>query len=254
MGLLSSIFKRQDPAPERSSDEALVARVRTSARRRLIGAVVLLGVGVVAFPLIFETQPRPIPVDIPIEIPRKDGQPPLALPASKPAAIAASKPTAGASRPATAAVPAKVDAPREPTAAPAAAAPAAPAVAPPATPAASRPPAPKASAPAAKADPKPEPKPEAVAPSAKPASAPKSAAEGSGRFVVQVGAFAEATAIREARAKVEKLGLATYTQVVETTNGTRTRVRVGPFATRDEADTVAAKLKAAGLPGAVLAL
>jgi DedD protein len=251
MGLLSSIFKRQDPAPERSSDEALVARVRTSARRRLIGAVVLLGVGVVAFPLIFETQPRPIPVDIPIEIPRKDGQPPLALPTPKPAALAASKPTAGASRPAAAAVQAKADAPREPTAAPAVAAPA---VALPATPAASRPPAPKASAPAVKADPKPEQKPEAVATSAKPASAPKSADEGSGRFVVQVGAFAEATAIREARAKVEKLGLATYTQVVETPNGKRTRVRVGPLATREEADTVAAKLKAAGLPGAVLAL
>jgi DedD protein len=260
MGFLSSIFKRQDPAPERSSDEALVARVRTSARRRLIGAVVLLGVGVVAFPLIFETQPRPIPVDIPIEIPRKDGQPPLALPASKPAAIAASKPGASASRPAAAAVPAKAEAPREPTAVPAVAAPTAPAVAPPAAPvvappaAASRPPAPKASAPAAKAGPTPEPKTEAAATAAKPTSAPKPAEEGSGRFVVQVGAFAEATAVREARAKVEKLGLATYTQVVETANGKRTRVRVGPFATREEADTAAAKLKAAGLPGAVLTL
>jgi DedD protein len=89
---------------------------------------------------------------------------------------------------------------------------------------------------------------------AKPAAAASAPAPDSGRFVVQVGAFAEATAIREARAKVEKLGLVTYTQAVETANGKRTRVRVGPFATREEADKAAAKLKAAGLPGAVLTL
>jgi len=225
MGFLSSIFKRPDTPPARGSDEAIVERARTSARRRLIGAVVLLGVGVVAFPLIFETQPRPIPVDIPIEIPRKDGQPPLALPTPKPAAAPASKPA-----PVVITEP-KAEAPREP--APVAAAPA---------PAA----APKVEA---KPEPKVEPKPPAV--SATPA--PAAPAEG-GRFVVQVGAFAEAAAIRDARAKVEKLGLATYTQAVETANGKRTRVRVGPFATREEADKAAAKLKAAGLPGAVLTL
>jgi DedD protein len=230
MGFLSSIFKRRDPTPAPVSDEALVARVRTSARRRLVGAVVLLGIGVVAFPLIFETQPRPIPVDIPIEIPRKEGQPPLALPAPKPMTPAASKPQAQAAD-------AKAEAPRDPV-------------------------------PAAKIEAKPEPKPEPKAesrpeakPEAKPAAVAKPADaaskpldEGAGRFVVQVGAFAEAGAVREARTKVEKLGLATYTQVIETPSGKRTRVRVGPFASREEADKAAARLKAAGLPGAVLTL
>ena len=42
------------------------------------------------------------------------------------------------------------------------------------------------------------------------------AATSAGRFVVQVGAFADAATAREARQKVEKLGLKTYTQVVET--------------------------------------
>jgi DedD protein len=32
---------------------------------------------VIGFPLLFETQPRPIPVDIPIIVPRRDGAPPL---------------------------------------------------------------------------------------------------------------------------------------------------------------------------------
>jgi DedD protein len=100
------------------------------------------------------------------------------------------------------------------------------------------------------------PKPEAAPPKAQPAPAPAAApnAESGGRFVVQVGAFAESSAVREARAKVEKLGLSTYTQVVETSGGARTRVRLGPFATREEADKAAGRVKAAGLPAAVLTL
>ena len=48
-----------------------------------------------------------------------------------------------------------------------------------------------------------------------------------GRFVVQVGAFSDSAAARETRQKVEKLGLKTYTQVAETSQGNRIRVRVG---------------------------
>ena len=75
-----------------------------------------------------------------------------------------------------------------------------------------------------------------------------------GRFVVQVGAFADDATVRQTRQKVEKLGLKTYTQEVSTDAGKRVRVRVGPFATRDEAVQVLNKLKGAGLPGAVLTL
>jgi DedD protein len=74
------------------------------------------------------------------------------------------------------------------------------------------------------------------------------------RFVVQVGAFAEADTARDVRGRVEKLGLRTYTQEVDTGSGRRIRVRVGPFAEREQADRTAAKLKAAGLSAAVLTL
>ena len=99
-------------------------------------------------------------------------------------------------------------------------------------------------APAPKAEPtaKAEPKAEAKAPAAKPADdgnraralldgkdAAKPAAADAGRFIVQVGAFADATKAREARLKVEKAGLTTYTQVVETPEGKRTRVGSGHF-------------------------
>ncbi|MDO4593068.1 MAG: SPOR domain-containing protein, partial [Comamonadaceae bacterium] len=48
--------------------------------------------------------------------------------------------------------------------------------------------------------------------------------------------------------------LKTYTQTVDTKDGKRTRVRVGPFAQRDEADKAAARIKGLGLAAAVLTL
>jgi DedD protein len=74
------------------------------------------------------------------------------------------------------------------------------------------------------------------------------------RFVVQVGAFADAEAARETRKNVEKLGLKTYTQVAQTSAGNRIRVRVGPFATRGEAEAALAKAKAAGMNAVLLTL
>jgi DedD protein len=56
------------------------------------------------------------------------------------------------------------------------------------------------------------------------------------------------------RGKVEKLGLRTYTQTVDTKDGKRTRVRVGPFASRDEADRAAARIRSAGYGQQVLTL
>jgi len=249
MGLLS-FFKRQDgaaPASAGADVAQVVDAARTRSRQRLIGAVVLLGIGVIAFPLLFETQPRPIPVDIPIEIPRKDGAPPLAVPPPRPAVAPAAKVApalpviteskAEAGKDVT--VPADAAAKVEPAA---------------------KAPEPKAPAQAVvKAEPKAQAQPVVKAepkPQAQPASKPeaKPVAEAAGRFVVQVGAFADTAVAREARAKVEKLGLHTYTQSVDTDNGKRIRVRLGPFVTRDEADKAAAKVKAAGLPAAVLTL
>jgi DedD protein len=75
-----------------------------------------------------------------------------------------------------------------------------------------------------------------------------------GRFVVQVGAFADVTKARDARQKLEKAGLKTYTQVVETADGKRIRVRVGPFESKAEADKVGEKVKKLDLSAAILEL
>jgi DedD protein len=237
MGLLDIFTKRDSagatPAAATANvmtgEQAEQARLR--ARRRLIGAVVLLGIGVIAFPLLFETQPRPIAVDIPIVIPPRDGAPPLALPAPRPVAKPAASAPAGPTTPAPAPVAEK------PVEAPA-----------PAPVKASEPPA--SAKPVVAAAPPPKP-----APPSKPApEAPKPSAQAAGRFVVQIGAFSEASAVRDVRSKAEKAGLATFTQTVNTADGQRTRVRVGPFASREDAEKAAAQAKAAGLGSSVLTL
>ena len=192
---------RSGPAHE----SAAVVQARIHARRRLIGAAVLLLLGVLLFPLVFETQPRPLPLDLPMTVAPAKGAAP-AVPAPAPMAGTVTRP----------APPMIIEtAEPEPRPAPAAASAVAQAS-----------PAPAASTPVPEPD----------------------------RFVVQVGAFADDATVRQTRQKVEKLGLKTYTQEVNTDAGKRVRVRVGPFATRDEAAQVLGKLKGAGLPGVVLTL
>lgn len=261
---------KRSRTPQAESIEVM----RRRARHRLIGAAVLVLVGVIGFPLLFDTQPRPIPVDIPIEIPDRNKVAPLVVPApvadapaAKPAAPATPEPapTAAAQRPApsrTAAangladgeelVPSARPAPAKPTPAPAAA----PAAAKPEVKHEAKPPAAPAPSPA------PEPKPARADDSTRARallegrSTEASAAAGAeeARFIVQVGAFADAEKAREARTKVERAGLKTYTQVVDTKDGKRTRVRVGPFTNRAEADKAAARIKALDLSASVLTL
>lgn len=263
----------------RSPQAESIEVMRRRARHRLIGAAVLVLVGVVGFPLLFDTQPRPIPVDIPIEIPDRNKVAPLVVPADSPAA----RPAAPASKSPAAAVSSQAPersadaaglgdgeelvassrgATKTPSEEPATA---------------------KAMAksevkPKAVAvpEPKPEPKPK---PDSRPSSVPehkptvvedaaraRALLEGravqsaagvqaeDGRFIVQVGAFADAEKAREARTRLERAGLKTYTQVVETKDGKRVRVRVGPLASRAEADKAASRIKGLGLTASVLTL
>ncbi|MET3516302.1 DedD protein [Pseudacidovorax sp. 1753] len=279
-----------------------VESLRRRARHRLVGAAVLVLLGVIGFPLLFDTQPRPVAVDIPIEMPdrakvkplaqaeapaadtsrsasggialpppangviteRADGSevavaPPAAVPEPRREAVASSEP-AKSEAPRT--EPARVDAKPEPAKTPVTK---------------SEAPKTEAKSEVAKAEPsKPEPaKPASPAPGrddgararallegkapqqqvvaqAQPAAA--APAEVAGRFVVQVGAFADAAKAQETRQKLERAGLKTYTHVAKTPQGERTRVRVGPFSSRADADKAAARIKALALPAAVLTL
>ncbi len=247
--------------------------IRKRAKHRLVGSAVLVLVGVIGFPLLFDTQPRPIAVDIPIEIPSKSTVKPLVLPPKSEAGKEAATPTPVPVQDKVAItsslgaqeeiVTDKKPVPAAPVAAPPKKVPDL-AVKPEARPA------PKTEA---KPEPKPEPKAEPKAelkPGPKPAAkaddgarakalldgkaGTASAAVSAERLVVQVGAFADADKAQEVRLKLEKAGLKTYTHVAETKDGKRTRVRVGPFASRADADKAASKIKSLDLPASVLTL
>ena len=270
------------PAAQPESVEAM----RKRAKHRLIGAIVLVLLGVVGFPLLFDTQPRPIAVDIPIEIPGKNSVKPLTLPAQVavvPAPPASGEKVAAASSlsPSEEILPSK---PEKVSKVPEVQEePVSPAIKKEVKPV-STPDAKSEPADAPKAVEKPQPKPPAkteIKPESKtfarpadaeddgararallngtaqPQKAVKPAAaatDGSSRLVVQVGAFADEAKAGEVRSKLEKAGLKTYTQVADTKDGKRTRVRVGPFANRAEADQAVSKIKALGLAAAVLTL
>lgn len=254
--------------------------VRKRARHRLMGSVVLVLVAVVGFPLLFDTQPRPVAVDTPIVIPDRQSASPLT--AQAPVTPAPTKPLAAHeglgdkeevvlphSKPA-------VTAPATPPAAAPAVAPQAKAVIAP-----SMQPAKPKDKPVEKKPVESHAKPAAdvkhaaetkhsdtkTASSAKPDKpAAKSKDDGgkaralldgkssSGeRTVVQAGSFADPDKAREVRRKLEQAGLATYTQTLDGKDGKpTTRVRLGPYDSRDEAEKAAARVRKLGLSPSLL--
>lgn len=255
-----------------SSADIEVARVR--ARRRLVGMVVLVGAGVIGLPWLFETQPRPLSTDVQVTsavAPRGNAGP-------APAIVAVTEPQAPDEKPAPQAIqeeaaPASASKPVVRSAqAPAAASKPVP-VAKPATPSretakptstvaavASNTAASKEAARARallddKSAAKPAPKPVAATAEAKPTAKPAaSKPDADTRYVVQIGAYSDVPAAREVRMKAERLGVKTYTQVVDTPAGKKIRVRLGPYASKAEADKAMDALRKAGLTGAVLTL
>jgi DedD protein len=75
---------------------------------------------------------------------------------------------------------------------------------------------------------------------------------GGNRFVLQVAALATQDKVDELQEKLKSAGIASYTQKIATGSGSRTRVRVGPFSSKEEADRVRAKLGKLGLNGTLV--
>ena len=200
--------------------------IRKRARHRLMGSVVLVLGAVVGLPLLFDSQPRPVAIDTPIVIPDRNQASPLSgtagsakTGAGKEALAPDQAITAGQPGPAKSALTnsAGLD-PHEEVV-------------------------PKDS----KAEAKPEANPEVkLEPEPKSGDAVRS--------VVQVGAYADLAKAKEVRAKLESAGFKTYTQEIDTKDGKRIRVRVGPFATKEEADKTAEKIRKLNLQTSVLKL
>ena len=206
------------------SDEEF--QLQRRARRRLIGAIVLVTAMVVVLPMVLDTEPKPVTRDITVRIPSPDSGTftSKVLPAPKDAKLAskavegkaAAKPIEERKSVAASSDPASPESVKE---------------------------APRATA-------KETPKPAKAAP-AKPAKAPKPAAAPEGQFVVQVIALADAEKAKQMQAKITAAGIKAYTEIVKTAKGDVTRVRAGPFVTREAAETARAQLKAIGMSGNV---
>jgi len=211
------------------ADNDAALDLRRRARRRLIGAIALVLALVIVPPWIMDLEPRPVTIDLKVEIPPQDTnrlQPPATV----------------GKAPEVASAPVKPDAP--PTAE----------AKPPSPPAPEKPkaeaPRPAAKASGAKADVVAR-----TAPAAKGADAKRAEAilnaEG---FVVQLGVFADRENAKKLEARLAKAGVKHYAESVAVAGGDQTRVRAGPYPTREAAEQAREQLKGIGLaPGPVIA-
>ncbi len=240
--------------------------LKKRARRRLVGATALALLAVIVLPMVMDQEPKPTSQDIQIRIPTQDGStfaarilPSKPAPTPLPPVQVTPKETAVAPPPPLAVVPdakpqIKTDIKTE-------------------------------AKPETKAEIKPELKPELKpetrpAPSAVPAAKPPAAGdtpsektqskkpdevraaailggdENAPQWVVQLGAYQDQGNIKLLQKKIKELALPFYTEKVDTSQGSRIRVRAGPFDTREAAEKAQGRLKkiAAGGPsGGVVA-
>ena len=201
-------------------------QLKKRARRRLVGAVALVAVVAAVLPMVLDSEPKPTSRDINIRIPSPDVQ----LPAKAPAKGAAK---------AEVALPARIEpAPSEKQEAPV-------------MPAESKPVEKAAEKAPEKAVEKKAPEKKAAETAAEKTPEKSSAAKSAGKFYIQVAAVADVEKAKQVRDQIQGAGVRAYTEEVAAANGRVTRVRAGPFATREEAEQARAQLSLAGLEGKI---
>jgi DedD protein len=258
-------------------------QIKKRARRRLVGAVFFASVVAIILPMVMDQEPRPPVQDVEIRIPGQDEKPFApkfaAAPAEKVVEKAVEKPAEK-----SVAVPAPAVQPAAVVEKPAVQAPAPEQVArptakvvetvkdKPAEKTAAKPektqdkkapekaPEKPAAKPAEKTPEKPA-DPKAKPDEAKRAAAilagganadAKPAAKG-GEFLVLIGAFSSDDNVRILKAKLAEQGIKAFTEPLDTPQGKKTRVRAGPFPSREAADKALDKMKKIGVSGVVAA-
>lgn len=283
MGLFSFLRKnKQDPASgdgefySRAEEESTTARGRGKrkgnqakepvdpvlpekkrARRRLVGAIALVLAAIIGLPMIFDSEPKPVADDITIKIPSKEKSATQRLDSNRPATSSLFNVPAAA----TLSPKEEIVGTSNSMAAPIGPATAADKVS---ALAASKSEPKHAHKPSAKIESKVEHQPTvpanhkatdartvkaSVEAQAINSAGPKIADKKNGKFVLQVAALESKEKINELQAKLKKAGFATSTQKISTASGVSTRIRVGPYGTKEEADKARAKLSKMGLKG-----
>ena len=239
--------------PMAESDASLDAQLelKKRARRRLVGASALALLAAIVLPMVMDHEPRPPAQDIQVRIPSQDGGGPAArilpakpaatplppaVPETKPEPKPEAKPPAEAPKPA--AEPAAAGAKTEKAEAKSAEKPA-------------EKPAEKATAKAAE---KPAEKPAEKAKPAEQKAEESRAANvlaGGEQWVVQLGAYKEAGNVKLLLGKIKQMNIPAYTEAFDSPQGPRTRVRAGPFASKEAAEKAQARIKTIGVTGPV---
>ena len=192
--------------------------LKRRARRRLVGAIALVVLVVIVLPILLDSEPKPISQDLTIQIPGIDsGQSPIReLPPPLPLGAGTPTPGSYAQDKAEPEIDGKAASVKSPTA-------------------------------GNGASPR-----NATAVSKEPVksleaavishSAPDKMADDRG-FIVPLGMFSQSDNVKQVRSKATKAGFKTYTE----SSKDGTRVRAGPFSSREAADKAHDKLKNAGL-------
>jgi len=270
--------------------EPQLDELRRRARRRLIGAIVLALAAAVLVPMLLESDPKPLGEDVSVRIPPVDDSKFVSklgdkgkAPAEQPAVAKATEPPKAEPAAPVAAAPAQATSSKDggaPPPAPSRALAQAEqrVISPQSKPAsgtdsadASTSTASKAPTPAAVGATAPTAEPPKsgdatkatkAAESAKAAAAPKAvdapkaaepAAAGAGAYSVQLAAFTDDKGANALAAKLKKAGHPSYIEPYETSRGRVWRVRVGPYPSREAAESARTKLKAEGQNGILAA-
>jgi len=246
------------------NDAQLLLKKR--ARRRLVGALFFVSVVAIVLPMVMDHEPRQQVQEVEIRIPGQDDKPfapkfaaPAVAPLEKPTATVAAvgeevkpakpvavepKPSEAAVKPTARVVEANSDKPQ-------------------AKPVekVTEKPAEKPAAKPEKPTDKPQPKPEpakaddakrAAAILAGQAEAKPNAAKG-GEFLILIGAFSNEENVKNLKTKLGEQGIKTFSEPLDTPQGKKTRVRAGPFPSREAADKALEKMKRIGVSGVVAA-
>ena len=232
-------------------DNEAQLQLEKRARRRLVGAVAFVSVIAMVLPMLMDHEPRQAMQDVEIRIPGQDEKPFAPRFAAEPVErpVPAARPDIQPNARVLDAARDKGDAKRDD---------AKPAAKPPEKPAAK---------PVEKAQEKAPEKP-AGKPADKPADKPDDEARraaailagqtgdaptagGSGEYLVLIGAFANEANVQNLKAKLGELNIKVYSEPLETPQGRKTRVRAGPFASREAAEKALAKMQKIGVSGVV---
>src|SRR6185436_3514614 len=204
-----------------------VNTLKRRGRRRLVGAIALVLVAVIVLPMVFEPEQKGSAPPVSVRIPGEDesGFTPKVTPKS-PAILEQKAAEKAAAK--VAEKPAEKIAEKAPEKAPEEAA---------------EKPAPKIEVGVTKGSDK----------AAAEAEKKRAEAALSGeQFVVQVGAFADPEKVKEVMGKLAAAKITHYTERIPVKSGMLTRVRAGPFGSRDAAEKVLQQMKELGLkPGNV---